>query len=92
MMARAIWWDRSIWWRTYRQGGYDGYRTLAGRRLPCATMETALRRPDMKAEIRRLAARRPRLTVRREFLRGVHIGAVLACIIFAGLLVWTVLQ
>jgi Mg/Co/Ni transporter MgtE len=31
-------------------------------------------------------------TIRREFFRGVHIGAVLACIIFAGLLVWTVLR
>jgi hypothetical protein len=31
-------------------------------------------------------------TIRSEFLRGVHIGAALACIIFAGLLVWTVLR
>lgn len=49
------WWDRSLWWRTYHQGGYDGYRTITGRRLACATMATALKRPDMRDEIRQLA-------------------------------------
>lgn len=52
---RVLWWDRSLWWRTYTVGGYDGYRTLTRRRLPCAMMDTALRRPDMRDEIRRLA-------------------------------------
>lgn len=33
-----IWWDRSVWYRTYREGGFDGYRTLGGRRLPCDTL------------------------------------------------------
>jgi hypothetical protein len=55
MTARLVWWDGSLWWRTYTSGGYDGYRTAAGRRLPCATLATALRRPDMRPEIRRLA-------------------------------------
>jgi len=54
---RFVVWDRALWHRTYREGGFDGYRTLTGRRLPCATMETAVRRPDMRDEIRRLAAR-----------------------------------
>jgi Mg/Co/Ni transporter MgtE len=31
-------------------------------------------------------------TIRSEFFRGVTIGAVLACLIFAGLLTWTVLH
>lgn len=64
MLAPREWrihrWDHSLWWRTYQPGGYDGYRTITGRRLPCATMATALQRPDMHDEIRRLAARRPR--------------------------------
>ena len=55
---RFVFWDHSLWWRTYREGGYDGYRTIRGRRLPCAAMEKAVRRPDMRDEIRRLAARR----------------------------------
>jgi hypothetical protein len=55
---RLLWWDGSLWWRTYHEGGFDGYRTLRGRKLPCATMETAPRRPDMRDEIRGLAAKR----------------------------------
>jgi hypothetical protein len=51
-----VWWDRSLWWRTYRQGGFDGYRTLRRRKLPCATLAIAVKRPDMRDEIRRLAA------------------------------------
>ena len=27
-----------IWFRTYTEGGYDGYRTLTGRRVPCDTL------------------------------------------------------
>jgi hypothetical protein len=54
---RFVWWDRALWWRTYRPGGFDGYRTLTGRRLPCATMEQAVRRPDMRDEIRQLSRR-----------------------------------
>ncbi len=52
---RFVFWDRALWWRTYTVGGFDGYRTLAGRRLPCDTLEKAVRRPDLKAEIRRLS-------------------------------------
>ena len=54
---RFVIWDHRIWWRTYREGGFDGYRTLfqPHRRLPCDTMEKAVRRPDLKAEIRRLS-------------------------------------
>jgi hypothetical protein len=55
---RLVWWDRAIWWRTHREGRYDGYRTLAGRRLPCDTMEKAVRRPDLADEIRKLSRRR----------------------------------
>lgn len=58
-LRHFTWWDGSLWWRTYTPGGYDGYRALRGRKLPCATMETALRRPELRGEIRRLA-RRPR--------------------------------
>ena len=60
LMKRFCWWDGSLWWRTYTPGGFDGYRTLRCRKLPCATMETALRRPDMHDDIRRVAARRAR--------------------------------
>ena len=56
-LRRFHWWDGSLWWRTYTVGGFDGYRTLLGRRLACATMVTALKRPDMRDEIRGLAAR-----------------------------------
>jgi hypothetical protein len=52
---RFVIWDGAVWWRTYTVGGFDGYRTLTGRRLPCGTLETALRRPDMAEEIRRLS-------------------------------------
>lgn len=27
-----------VWFRTYKPGGYDGYRTLTGRRIPCDTL------------------------------------------------------
>jgi hypothetical protein len=52
---RFVFWDKSLWWRTYQPGGFDGYRTLRGRRLPCDTMEKAMRRPDLAGEIRRLS-------------------------------------
>lgn len=55
-IRRLAWWDRSLWWRTCKPGGFDGYRTIGGRKLPCATLDTALRRPDMRDEIRRLSA------------------------------------
>lgn len=54
---RFVFWDRMLWWRTYREGGFDGYRTLAGRRLPCGAMETALRCPDLAAEAKRASRR-----------------------------------
>jgi hypothetical protein len=31
-------------------------------------------------------------TIRSELLRGVIIGAVVACVGFAGLIIWTVLR
>lgn len=59
---RFVWWDRSLWWRTQTPGGFDGYRTLTGRRLPCATLETAVRRTswgglsaELATEVRRLS-------------------------------------
>ena len=36
--CRFVWWDGALWWRTYREGGFDGYRTLAGRRLACGAL------------------------------------------------------
>lgn len=54
---RLVWWDGALWYRTCHAGGFDGYRTMTGRRLPCATLATALRRPDMRLEIRKLAQR-----------------------------------
>jgi hypothetical protein len=50
-------WDHCIWRRNRREGGFDGYRTwpTPSRRLPCDTMEKAVRRPDMADEIRRLS-------------------------------------
>lgn len=54
---RFVVWDHAIWCRTCREGGFDGYRTLTGRRLPCDTMERAVRRPDLAGEIRRLSRR-----------------------------------
>lgn len=53
---QLVWWDGSLWLRTYRPGRFDGYRTLRGRKLPCATLAIAVKRPDMRDEIRRLAA------------------------------------
>jgi hypothetical protein len=35
---RFVWWDGALWWRTYQEGGFDGYRTLGGRKLPCDTL------------------------------------------------------
>lgn len=52
---RIVFWDRSVWWRTYREGGFDGYRTLLGRKLPCYTMYQATTRPDLRDEIRPLS-------------------------------------
>lgn len=60
MKRKTVWWDRALWWRVYHPGGFDGYRTMGGRRLPCATLETALRRPGLAAEIRQLARKAPR--------------------------------
>ena len=35
---RFVVWDGALWWRTYREGGFDGYRTLTGRRLACGAL------------------------------------------------------
>ena len=35
---RFVWWDGALWWRTYHEGGFDGYRTLTGRRLACGAL------------------------------------------------------
>jgi hypothetical protein len=42
---RFVWWDGALWCRTYRAGGFDGYRTL-GRKLPCATLATYVRQTE----------------------------------------------
>lgn len=55
---RIKWWDRSLWWRTYQEGGFDGWRTVRGRRLNCQTMEIALRDPELRSEIRILSRKK----------------------------------
>jgi len=63
---RLHWWDRTLWWRSYQPGGFDGYRATGGRKLACATMATALEHPEMCDEIRALlAAQRARRKARR---------------------------
>lgn len=55
LLKSPRWWDGALWFRTYSPGGYDGYKTISGRKLPCGTLATAIRRPDMHDEIRRLS-------------------------------------
>jgi hypothetical protein len=59
-MERPRWWDRALWFRSYTPGGYDGWRTPGGRKLPCATMHQAVSdpSPDLQDLIRRIANRR----------------------------------
>ena len=59
-------WDNTIWWRTYQPGGYDGYRTIGGRKLPCATLATALSKPEMREEIRSLSRQSLRNRLHRK--------------------------
>lgn len=40
---RFVWVGRTLWIRTYREGGYDGYRTIWGRRDVCDNIARALR-------------------------------------------------
>lgn len=58
LMKRPRWWDGALWWRTYREGGFDGWRTVSGRRMACDTMFAALTAPHLHGEIARLTARR----------------------------------
>lgn len=55
LSARLRWWDGTLWWRTCREGGFDGWRTIRSRRLPCDAMAAALTRPRLHGEIRRLS-------------------------------------
>ena len=57
LWKRPRWWDGSLWFRAYREGGFDGWRTIGGRRMACDTMFTALTAPHMHDEIRQLLAR-----------------------------------
>lgn len=57
LMQRPRWWDRALWFRSYTRGGFDGWRTAGGRKLPCQTMRIALTEPRMQDEVRRLAAK-----------------------------------
>jgi len=57
LLNRPIWWDGSLWFRSYREGGFDGWRTIGGRKLSCDTMFAALNAPHLRDEIRRMAAR-----------------------------------
>lgn len=54
IMQRPQWWDGSLWFRTYSEGGFDGWQTTGGRRMPCDTMRTALAQPSRSDEIRQL--------------------------------------
>lgn len=54
LAQRPQWWDGSLWFRTYREGGFDGWQTTGGRRMPCDTMRTALAQPHMHGEISRM--------------------------------------
>jgi hypothetical protein len=38
---RFVWIGRTLWIRTYRAGGFDGYRTLRGRRDVCDNIARA---------------------------------------------------
>lgn len=38
---RLVWVGWTLWIRTYREGGYDGYRTLTGRRTVCDNVARA---------------------------------------------------
>lgn len=58
LAKRPHWWDGTLWFRVYSPGGYDGWRTITGRRMPCDTMLTALNAPHLHDDIRRLTARR----------------------------------
>lgn len=58
LFERPRYWDRALWFRSYTPGGFDGWRTLGGRKLPCQTMHIALTEPRMQGECRRLAAKR----------------------------------
>jgi len=57
LWRRPRWWDRSLWFRVCTPGGFDGWRTLTGRRMPCDTMFAAVNAPHLRDEIRRLTSR-----------------------------------
>jgi hypothetical protein len=61
---RPHWWDGSLWWRTYREGGFDGWRTIGRRRMPCDTMFAALTIPHLHGEISRMTRQQPRQAAR----------------------------
>jgi hypothetical protein len=54
LVKRPRWFDGSLWWRTYREGGFDGWRTIGRRRMPCDTMRAVRESPHMHDEIRQL--------------------------------------
>lgn len=41
---RWVVWDRKIWWRYYREGGFDGYRTVfpPHLKLACGALAQAI--------------------------------------------------
>lgn len=55
LLSRPRRWDGALWWRTYREGDFDGWRTISGRRLPCDTMLAALNAPHLHDEISRMS-------------------------------------
>ena len=42
---RWVVWDHKIWWRYYREGGFDGYRVLfqPHLKLPCGVLARRVR-------------------------------------------------
>lgn len=57
LRKRPHWWDGALWFRVYTPGGFDGWRTVAGRKMPCDTMFAALTAPHLRDEIRRMTSR-----------------------------------
>jgi hypothetical protein len=57
LLQRPQWWDGAVWFRAYTPGGFDGWRTIGGRRLPCDTMFAALNAPHLHSEISRMSRR-----------------------------------
>jgi hypothetical protein len=52
---RWVVWDRKIWWRYYREGGFDGYRTLfpPHQKLACGALAQRVARDTASPQKRK---------------------------------------